>query len=94
MMIFSRKIYPYLVPFIIQSYYIIQPSQFIGRVTAVAPRQSQETSLWVIRLFWSLITAADNAAVFAIAERITDQVRRLNMAIKSANDGLSMLALI
>ena len=40
------------------------------------------------------MSAADNAAVFAIAERITDQVRRLNMAIKSANDGLSMLALI
>ena len=93
-MIFGRKIYPYLGRYIIQSYYIIQPSPFIGRVTAVAPGQSQETSLYVIRLFWSLMSAADNAAVFAIAERITDQVRRLNMAIKSANDGLSMLALI
>ena len=40
------------------------------------------------------MSAADNAVVFAIAGHITAYVRRLNMAIKSANDGLSMLALI
>jgi flagellin len=39
-------------------------------------------------------SAADDAAGFAIAERMTAQVRGLNMAAKNANDGLSMLATI
>ena len=32
-------------------------------------------------------SAADDAAGFAIAERMTAQVRGLNMATKNANDG-------
>ena len=36
-------------------------------------------------------SAADDAAGFAIAERMTAQVRGLNMATKNANDGLAML---
>ena len=39
-------------------------------------------------------SAADDAAGFAIAERMTAQVRGLNMATKHANDGLAMLATI
>ena len=39
-------------------------------------------------------SAADDAAGFAIAERMTAQVRGLNMAAKNASDGLSMLATI
>ena len=39
-------------------------------------------------------SASDDAAGFAIAERMTAQVRGLNMATKNANDGLSMLATI
>jgi len=39
-------------------------------------------------------SAADDAAGFAIAERMTAQVRGLNMATKNANDGLSMLSTI
>ena len=39
-------------------------------------------------------SAADDAAGFAIAERMTAQVRGLNMATKNANDGLAMLATI
>jgi len=39
-------------------------------------------------------SAADDAAGFAIAERMTAQIRGLNMATKNANDGLSMLAVI
>ena len=39
-------------------------------------------------------SAADDAAGFAIAERMTAQIRGLNMATKNANDGLSMLATI
>ena len=39
-------------------------------------------------------TAADDAAGFAIAERMTAQIRGLNMATKNANDGLSMLAVV
>lgn len=39
-------------------------------------------------------SAKDDAAGFAIAERMTAQVRGLNMATKNANDGLSMLATI
>jgi flagellin len=39
-------------------------------------------------------SAADDAAGFAIAERMTAQVRGLNMATKNVNDGLSMLAVI
>jgi flagellin len=39
-------------------------------------------------------SAADDAAGFAIAERMTAQIRGLNMATKNANDGLSMLAAI
>jgi len=35
--------------------------------------------------------AADDAAGFAIAERMTAQVRGLNMAIKNANDAKSLL---
>ena len=37
-------------------------------------------------------SAADDAAGFAIVERMTAQIRGLNMATKNANDGLSMLA--
>ena len=36
-------------------------------------------------------SAADDAAGFAIAERMTAQIRGLNMATKNANDGISML---
>jgi flagellin len=39
-------------------------------------------------------TAADDAAGFAIAERMTAQIRGLNMATKNANDGLAMLATV
>ena len=39
-------------------------------------------------------SAADDAAGFAIAERMTAQIRGLNMATKYANDGLSMLGVI
>ena len=39
-------------------------------------------------------TAADDAAGFAIAERMTAQIRGLNMAAKNVNDGLSMIATI
>ena len=39
-------------------------------------------------------SAADDAAGFAIAERMTAQIRGLNMATKNASDGLSMLAVI
>ncbi len=39
-------------------------------------------------------SAADDAAGFAIAERMTAQVRGLHMATKNANDGLAMLATI
>ena len=39
-------------------------------------------------------SAADDAAGFAIAERMTAQIRGLNMAAKNANDGISMLATI
>jgi flagellin len=39
-------------------------------------------------------SAADDAAGFAIAERLTAQVRGLNVATKNANDGLAMLATI
>ena len=37
-------------------------------------------------------SAADDAAGFAIAERMTAQVRGLSMATKNANDGLSLLS--
>ena len=36
-------------------------------------------------------SAADDAAGFAIAERMTAQIRGLNMAVKNVNDGLSFL---
>ena len=39
-------------------------------------------------------SAADDAAGFAIAERMTAQIRGLNMAAKNAGDGLSMLATV
>ena len=39
-------------------------------------------------------SAADDAAGFAIAERMTAQIRGLNKAAKNASDGLSMLATI
>jgi len=39
-------------------------------------------------------SASDDAAGFAIAERMTAQVRGLNMATKNANDVLAMLATI
>jgi len=39
-------------------------------------------------------SAADDAAGFAIAERMTAQIRGLNMATKNANDGLAMLSTI
>jgi len=46
------------------------------------------------RLAKKINTAADDAAGFAIAERMTAQVRGLNMATKNANDGLAMLATV
>jgi len=39
-------------------------------------------------------SAADDAAGFAIAERMTAQIRGLNMVAKNASDGLSMLATV
>jgi flagellin len=39
-------------------------------------------------------SAADDAAGFAIAERMTAQIRGLNMATKNATDGLSMIAAV
>ena len=39
-------------------------------------------------------SAADDAAGFAIAERMTAQIRGLEMATKNTNDGLSMLSVI
>jgi flagellin len=39
-------------------------------------------------------SAADDAAGFAIAERMTAQIRGLNMATKNASDGLSMIATV
>ena len=39
-------------------------------------------------------SAADDAAGFAIAERMTAQIRGLNMATKNAPDGLSMIAAV
>ena len=39
-------------------------------------------------------SSADDAAGFAIAERMTAQVRGLSMAAKNANDGLAMTAVI
>ena len=39
-------------------------------------------------------STADDAAGFAIAERMTAQIQGLNMATKNANDGLSMIATI
>jgi flagellin len=39
-------------------------------------------------------SAADDAAGFAIAERMTAQIRGLNMATKNATDGLSMIATV
>ena len=39
-------------------------------------------------------SAADDAAGFAIAERMTAQIRGLNMATKNAKDGLSMIATV
>ena len=39
-------------------------------------------------------SAADDAAGFAIAERMTAQVRGLNMAVKNANDALSLLSVL
>ena len=38
--------------------------------------------------------AADDAAGFAIVERQTSQIRGLNMAIKNANDGLSLISTV
>ena len=39
-------------------------------------------------------SAADDAAGFAIVERQTSQIRGLNMAIKNANDGLSLVSTV
>ena len=39
-------------------------------------------------------SAADDAAGFAIAERMTAQIRGLNMATKNANDGLALIYVV
>ena len=39
-------------------------------------------------------SAADDAAGFAIAESMTAQVRGLSMAVKNANDGMSLLRVV
>ena len=39
-------------------------------------------------------SAADDAAGFAIAERMTAQIRGLNMATKNANDGLALISVV
>ncbi|MEK9769294.1 MAG: flagellin [Betaproteobacteria bacterium] len=39
-------------------------------------------------------SAADDAAGFAIAERMTAQIRGLNMAVKNVNDGLGFLKVV
>ena len=39
-------------------------------------------------------SASDDAAGFAIAERMTAQIRGLNMAVKNVNDGLGFLKVV
>jgi len=39
-------------------------------------------------------SAADDAAGFAIAERMTAQIRGLNMATKNVNDGLALISVV
>ena len=63
---------------------------------AILAESSRELSTAMERLSSGkkINSAADDAAGFAIAERMTAQVRGLNMATKNANDGLAMLSTI
>lgn len=54
-------------------------------------QMSMQTSLERLSSGLRINRAKDDAAGLAIAERITSQVRGLDMAIRNANDGVSML---
>lgn len=52
----------------------------------------QKTAMERLSTGKKINSAADDAAGFAIAERMTAQVRGLNMAVKNSSDGLSLLS--
>ncbi len=66
-------------------------SLFAQRALAVS---SAETKTVMERLSTGskINSASDDAAGFAISERMTAQINSLNMAVKNANDGLAMFA--
>ena len=65
-----------------------------ARLYTLGANRSQEQAMERLSSGKKINSAADDAAGFAIAERMTAQVRGLNMATKNANDGLAMLATI
>jgi len=65
-----------------------------ARLYTLGANRSQEQAMERLSSGLRVNSAADDAAGFAIAERMTAQIRGLNMATKNANDGLSMLAVI
>jgi flagellin len=53
-------------------------------------RETMETSMQRLATGRRLNSASDDAAGIAVASRMTDQMRALNMAIRNASDGLSL----
>ena len=67
----------------------------LGAQRSLAPSGAElKTAMERLSSGKKINSAADDAAGFAIAERMTAQIRGLNMATKNANDGLSMLGVI
>lgn len=53
-------------------------------------RETMETSMQRLATGRRINSASDDAAGIAVASRMTDQMRALNMAIRNASDGLSL----
>ena len=66
-------------------------SLFAQRSLAVSSAETK-TAMERLSTGSKINSASDDAAGFAISERMTAQINSLNMAVKNANDGLAMFA--
>ena len=66
-------------------------SLFAQRALAVSSAETK-TAMERLSTGSKINSASDDAAGFAISERMTAQINSLNMAVKNANDGLAMFA--
>lgn len=66
-------------------------SSLIAQNSLSANSRAQSTAMQQLSTGLRINGAKDDAAGLAIADRMTSQIKGLNMAVKNANDGISMI---